>query len=181
MFSFPLRKKQRGKGLLGAWHWPIELSKCCVTCVHSRILFRGTMTRKQHGSYKLRDLLHDSQREFSCLIWTHFGFLALLSFGGLFSFIVISLLNCPGPRLPRQHAKKIEFTFQVYHHSFLHSLPLLAFLLTPPTKTSETFTTPMWCSFCNPPKPVFFFFFLASAYFLLCASGQQTLFCKGPQ
>ena len=54
--------------------------------------------------------MHDSQCDF-CLCWTHFGFLALVSFGGLFSFIVISLLNYRSLSLLRQHAREIKFIF----------------------------------------------------------------------
>ena len=55
--------------------------------------------------------MHDSQCDF-CLCWTHFGFLALVSFGGLFSFIVISLLNYRSLSLLRQHAREIKFIFE---------------------------------------------------------------------
>ena len=157
MYSFPLRKKQKRKGLLGASRWRVELSKCCVTCVHSRLLFRWRMARKQHGFCKLRHLMHDSQCDF-CLHWTHFGFLALVSSGGLFSFIVISLLNYRSLSLLRQHAREIKFIFETLSPFLLHSSPLLPFLFTPPKKTSETLTTPTWYSFCNLPKPVIFIF-----------------------
>ena len=128
-----------------------------MTCVHSRLLFRWRMARKQHGFCKLRHLMHDSQCDF-CLCWTHFGFLALVSSGGLFSFIVISLLNYRSLSLLRQHARRSSLFLKVCHLSFFHSSPLLPFLFTPPKKTSETLTTPTWYSVCNPPKPVIFIF-----------------------
>lgn len=96
---------------------------------------------------------------FFCFSWVHFGFLALLSSGWLFSFLVFL-------RFRGSITKNVKFTFQVCPVLLVHTSPPLTFLLTASTTTSETLTASMWHWFCNPPKPVFFFFFLVSYYLL---------------
>lgn len=168
-------QKWRREGLLGSCRWHIELSKCSPIGVHSRLLFRGRMMRRQCGSCVLRDSVYCVPHTLGviflfCHSWAQFVFLPLLSFGSLFSFMVILLLNDPGPRLPRQLAKKIKVTSEVHSFSLPLPLSLTSSHFSPHTShtMSEIFTTSKWPHFCNPPKSVIY---LKTTTYLSSGSG----------